>query len=308
MKRFLALFLALLMLVSLAACSSQSPDKPTDKPAPDDTDKPAQTDAPAPETDAPASGDFTFTEMTVVDNENCSIVITGLEDDSIWGFTMKVALENKSADKNYMFTITDAAVNGVKCSALFASEVSAGKKANETASFSDSVLEENGIGTYTDIEVTFRVYDSDDWSADDVALETVRVFPYGEDKATRFVREVKDTDTVLVDTDDVTVVFIGAEFDDIWGYKANLFMVNKTDTSVMFSADDVSVNGFMADPYFATTVPAGKCAFGSMTWSDSSFEENGITDVESIEFLLKAYDYDDWMADHFVEQTITLTP
>lgn len=64
----------------------------------------------------------------------------------------------------------------------------------------------------------------------------------------------------------------------------------------------------MADPYFATTVSTGKCAFGSMTWSDSTFEESGITEVESIEFLLKAYDYNDWTRDNFVEQTVTLTP
>lgn len=245
MKRFVAMLLTLLLLVSLTACGAlPSIIKPTDKPAPDNTDNPAQTDAPAPETDAPETGDFTFTELTVVDNENCSIIITGLEEDPIWGFSMKVALENKSADKNYMFTITDASVNGVCCTPLFASEVAAGKKANESASLSDSVLEENDIGAYTDIEVTFRVYDNDDWSADNIALETVHVYPYGEDKATKFVREPQDTDQVLVDDDNITVTFIGTEYDDIWGYTVKLFLVNKTDTSVMFSADDVSVNGY----------------------------------------------------------------
>lgn len=71
---------------------------------------------------------------------------------------------------------------------------------------------------------------------------------------------------------------------------------------------DASVNGFMADPFYATSVSAGKCAFSSMAWSDTTLEENGITEVEEIEVLFRAYDADDFMGEDFANEVITLNP
>lgn len=45
-----------------------------------------------------------------------------------------------------------------------------------------------------------------------------------------------------------------------------------------------------------------------MSWSDSTLEENGITNVETIEFKLRAYDADDWSASDLVNEVITLNP
>lgn len=116
------------------------------------------------------------------------------------------------------------------------------------------------------------------------------------------------TDNVIIDNDYVTVIVTGYEDDEIWGYTANLFLLNKTDKTVMFSVDDASVNGFMADPFYATSVSAGKCAFSSMAWSDTTLEENGITEVEEIEVLFRAYDADDFMGEDFANEVITLNP
>ena len=65
---------------------------------------------------------------------------------------------------------------------------------------------------------------------------------------------------------------------------------------------------FMADPFYATSVSAGKCAFSSMAWSDTTLEENGITEVEEIEVLFRAYDADDFMGEDFANEVITLNP
>lgn len=84
--------------------------------------------------------------------------------------------------------------------------------------------------------------------------------------------------------------------------------MNKTDTTIMVSTDEVSVNDFMIDPFFATSVPMGKMHFSEMSWFDTEFEDNGITEVEEIEFQLRVYDDEDWMADSFVEEAIVLKP
>lgn len=301
MKRLASLLLALMLILSLAACGGET------TPDTNDGTNPSQSESNNNEgkTD---ENKVSFTEVVAVDNAECTIKITEIDPDNMWGFTLKAQLENKSADKTYMFSVESAAINGVQCDPLFATEVAAGKKSNEEISFPGEELEENGVGDYTDIELTFRVYDSNDWEADAVAKETINIYPYGEDKATKFVREAQASDNVLIDNEYVTVIVTGYEDDEIWGYTVNLFLLNKTDKNVMFSVDEASVNGFMADPFYATSVSAGKCAFSSMAWSDTTLEENSITEIEEIEFKFRAYDEDDWSGNDFANETITLNP
>ncbi|MBE6701506.1 MAG: hypothetical protein E7582_06450 [Ruminococcaceae bacterium] len=293
MKKLLALILTVLMLMSVVACDSETQsDNGTN----------------SSQSQNKNSKEITFDGLVAIDNAECTVKVTEIDPDNMWGYTLKVQLENKSDDKTYMFSVQDAAINGVQCDPFFATEVAAGKKSNEQISFTKGELDKNGIKDYTDIELSFRVYDSDDWMSDDVAKETVHIYPYGEENATKFVRTSQTTDTVLVDNEYVTVIVTGYENDDVWGYTAKLFLLNKTDKNVMFSVDEASVNGYMADPFFATSVSSGKCAFSSMSWSDSTLEENGITDVEEIEFNLRVYDEDNWLSDDLVNKTVTLIP
>ncbi|MBR3759661.1 MAG: hypothetical protein IKK47_01525 [Ruminococcus sp.] len=251
---------------------------------------------------------ISFSEVIAVDNAECTIKITDIDPDNLWGYSLKTTLENKSSDKTYMFSVDSASINGVQCDPFFASEVASGKKSNEEISFTTDTLDENGIGDYTDIELSFRVYDNDDWLADPVAEETVHVYPYGEEKASTFVREAQASDNILIDNDYITAIATGYEEDDLWGYTVNLFLINKTNNDVMFSVDEASVNNIMCDPFFAETVSAGKCSFSSMSFSDTTLEKNGIETIEEIEFKLHAYNADDFMSDEFANESITLNP
>lgn len=310
MKKLAVLLLAFTLLFSLVACGGDVTENNTNSSDSNvtDTSQNVSIDTDQSNGEDGNKNEISFTELVAVDNDECKITITGIDPSNLFGYTLKVQLENKSAENTYMYTVENASVNGVRCETLLATEVAAGKKANTNINFFDSDLEDNGVGDFTDIELTFRVYDSNDWSADDVATETVHVYPYGEDKASKFVREPQANDNVIVDNDYVTVIVTGYENDDIWGYTVNLFLLNKTDKNVMFSVDNASVNGYMADPFFATEVVAGKCAFSSISWLDTTFEDNGITDVETIEFTFKAHDIDNLFDDDFVNETITLKP
>ncbi len=286
-----------------AETTSPATDAPTETTSPA-TEAPDETTSPA--TDAPDETEFQ--NILVIDNEYCKIEITGIDPDNFWGYTVKAHLENKSSDKLYMFSVDNAWINGVECDPLFATEVAAGKKANDSIYFSTSALEENGITDFTDIEIRFRVYDSDDWSADDVVCETVHIYPLGEENATTYVRGDIPSDYIAFDNEYATLIITGYEWDDIWGYVANIYLVNKTDLEVMVSVDEASVNGYMADPFFATTVDAHKSKFSSLSWNEDTLAENGITTVESIEFTVKIYDNNDWFADDLVNLTVTLNP
>lgn len=323
MKKILSLIISTILLLSLVSCTvetvsgnnketepiqseAQDPVESSSNNAGNNESEPNRT--PDETNDEPEKNEMIFEETVAVDNDECTIKITDIYDDIIWGYTLKVQLENKSADKTYMYSLESAAVNGVQCTTIFATEVAPGKKANDKIIFSDNMLEENDITEYTDIELTFRVYDSNDWMADAVAKETVHIYPYGEEKAVKFERLPKETDTVIVDNEYVKVVVIGCELGDIWGYTVDLFIINKTDKDVMFSTEEESVNGFMIDPFYATTVSPHKCAFDSITWSNSSLEENEITDVETLEFVLRAYNLDNILGEDFANEVITLNP
>ncbi len=161
----------------------------------------------------------------------------------------------------------------------------------------------------TDVALHFRVYD-DDWSADAIVDETFHIYPLGEENVIKFEREPQETDIVLIDTGDITMTVTGFEEDNIWGYTANVFLENNTDANLKFFVDDASVNGYMLNPFWATSVPAGACAYSSISWFNSILEEKHIdpSDISEIEMILRIYDDDDRMAEDFFNETATINP
>ena len=95
---------------------------------------------------------------------NCiKIVIKGLaEDDSIFGPSIVTYIEN-TGDKDVTVQTRDVSVNGFMVEAVFSCDVVAGKRAVDTITFMESDLEENGITTIENVELSFHVFDFDDW-------------------------------------------------------------------------------------------------------------------------------------------------
>jgi len=113
---------------------------------------------------------------------------------------------------------------------------------------------------------------------------------------------------VLVEDENITVKVTGTQEDSLWGYTVKVYLENNTDKELMFSVDDVSVNGFMCDPFWASTVSAGKKANEKITFSEAAFAENGIEAVEEITFTLHVYDSNDLSADSLLKKTFTVNP
>jgi len=111
---------------------------------------------------------------------------------------------------------------------------------------------------------------------------------------------------VLVDDENVTVKVVGTEESSLLGYSLKVFIENKTDKELMFTADNVSVNGFMCDPFWAESVDGGKKSNDTMTFLKSDFEKNEITTVEQIKLTLRVYDKNDLTAKDLVNVSVTL--
>lgn len=244
-------------------------------------------------------------DQVLVDNDSIKAEITGIDTDGFWGYTWKIYLENKT-DQTLMYAIENASVNGVMCDPFWATEVAGGMKENDDITWPSSTLENNDIERVTQVEFTFRVYPSDDWSADNVYEETLTVYPLGEENAETVGHTSSESDTVLFDNDTAQMIVTGYDPDNMWGYTVNVFLNNKTDRTLMFSVDDVSVNGYMCDPFWATDVAAGKSSNDDINFSSSDFESNGITDVNEIRMTVRVTDEETY--DVIYEDTFTLNP
>ena len=245
-----------------------------------------------------------FSEIILVDNDLCLIKITGIEKDTDKGYTLKTEISNKSG-KKYTFSAEDVSINGVMCDTVFSKAVSGGKTVKTEIVFDDELLKKNGVGEYTDIEMTLCAYDS---KGKDVLHKPVHIYPLGKDKAEKYVRKSRPSDSVIVDNEYITVIVTDYNKNGTLGYSVNLFILNKTDRKITAAVNEAYVNNKASEPSFEKNVTAGKCSFSRVTWSDKMLSELGLTEVGKIEFLLTAYYSDASQENNIVSRWIALKP
>ncbi len=231
-----------------------------------------------------ASTNVTIEEQVLVDQDG--IVVTALEytTDSIWGEGIKLLVENNS-DKNVTVSCKSLIVNDYMISDLFVSSVAAGKKSNETMYLSSASLKAAGIDSVGQIEVYFRVYDSD--SYDEI---------FNTDVVTIQTSEFANMDTTPDDTgielyNEGGVRIVGKTVDEnsFWGTAILLYIENTSGTNVGVRCEDMSINGFMMTPIFSCDVYDGKKAIDEITILSSDLETNGIESIDEVELKFHIY-------------------
>lgn len=174
MKKLLYSVLAVIVALTLVACSGTAELPTTESTVPVAPNAPVAPNLNPPETTAPQPD--AFSPIVLVDNEDICVKITGAENDPIWGYTLKVFLENRT-DKELMFTVDNVSLNRFMCDPFWAESVAAGMKSNSSIYWFESALEENGISDVEEISLTLRVYDSKDFSAEDVFQGSFTINP-----------------------------------------------------------------------------------------------------------------------------------
>ncbi len=250
-----------------------------------------------------------FAQQTILDNGQFTLSLKNYEPDGEWGPTLLFFIVNKTA-QNLMFTGKNISVNGIMCDPYWAYEVAPGKSAYCPANWMTASLETCGINYLSEVEMTLRVYDSDDWSADDVYNGALAVQLYNASSQPP-VSEVVYTngyaEQTLVDNEALTVIARDFNPEGEWGPTLVLFLNNKTDRTLMFTMEGVAVNDFMCDPYWGCEVSPGKIAYSQVNWMSSTVEASGISAFEKVDFTLRVYDTNDWSADDLINETFQLT-
>lgn len=313
MPRITAIVLSsLLCLMMLAGCGSTEPSEKKDivKTEADesgsggeeesgetseenDADPSSETDEDVPEssgsdeadTEAPSSDSVTIEEQVLVDQNDIRVTAKEYTVDSIWGDGIKILIENDS-DQDIMLSCDALIVNDYMITDLFASDVAAGKKANDTIYLSSSGLRAAGIDTVGQIEIYFKAYDSssyeDIFTTDCVTIQT-SAYDHMDTTA-------NDEGAVLYDESGIRIIGKTVDENSFWGTAILLYIENNSGRNVGINVDDLSINGFMLTPYFSTTVYDGKKSVDEITLLSSELEENEISSIDDVELKFHIYD------------------
>ena len=98
----------------------------------------------------------------MLDEAGVKITAKSLDMDAFFGPEMKLLIENNSG-KNLTFQCGNVSVNGYMVDAMMSVDVVDGKKANDSLSFMWSDLENCGINKIADVEMTFHIFNADNW-------------------------------------------------------------------------------------------------------------------------------------------------
>lgn len=180
MKKLTVMITAAALALSFTACGSKtdSESSATSTETTVATEPTEATEKPTESTADTAATEAVFEEIVLVDNEDITVKVTGINEDTLWGYALTVYLENKT-DKNLMFSLSDVSVNGFMCDPYWAQSVAAGMKSNTDVSWFADDLKANGIEKVEDVTFTLRVYDSNDWSAADILNESFNLHLHG---------------------------------------------------------------------------------------------------------------------------------
>lgn len=234
-----------------------------------------------------SSTSTTIEEQVLVDQDGIVVTATEYVTDSIWGDGIKLLVENNS-EKDVTIGCNALIVNNYMITDLFASEIAAGKKANETVYLSSSELKAAGIDTVGQIEIYFHIYESSTWdNIFDTDCVTIQTSEYANMDTTP-----NDEGQELYNEGGVRIVGKTVDENSFWGTAILLYCENTSGKNVGISVDDMSINGFMMSPFFSTTVYDGKKCIDDITVFSSDLEDNGISAIEEVELKFHIFDAD----------------
>lgn len=116
------------------------------------------------------------------------------------------------------------------------------------------------------------------------------------------------SDETIVDNDLCTFRIVRADLDPIWSFSLRAYCNNKTsDTTLSFSMDHVSVNGYMSDPMWAEKVsPGGIVEDSEILLFRNMFQTNGFPSADEIRFTFRVCDDVDQSAGDLVREVCTV--
>lgn len=233
----------------------------------------------------------TLSQQVIVDDKGIKITVEDITYEEYYGPQISFLIENNS-DKDISISSGMAIVNNVVFPNYFYADVNSGKKLYEDMHFYENDLKDLDITELGTVE--FKISISEQETYDEI-LATDMIKLVLNDKVD-LKREAKGEKIFSKEGITVYTEKCPKEDDDYYDYVTRFFVVNESNTDVTLRLEDVSVNGFMIDPYCSTSIPAGKMAYTNLYFYVSDLETNKIKEIEEVEFTIDIYNaksYDD---------------
>ena len=118
---------------------------------------------------------LTLADQILVDNRDCTILVTGFEPDNSWGYVMNLYLVNKT-DQDLVFNVDDSWINDNPCFTYWTEIVTAGNASYSSILWEKADLEESEIQVVRKISLPMLVY-SDQETEEALIDETFNIKP-----------------------------------------------------------------------------------------------------------------------------------
>lgn len=273
-------------------------------------------DLPTPSPEPKITYDNDFQAQTLVDNEECTIILQSVGYDDDYGYYWKLYFKNKTSDKKLGYSFGDCTLNGVGAS-LWLTSVEPGQEETEIHHWESSGLkiyninpqDINTVSFYLDVynELDYDVIPRHDFVDDDFV-----VYPKGEENATEPKHETQPTDLVLADNDACTLMICGFDPDGLDGYTAKAYIENKTDKEIMLAfRSGGSINGFECFPETDTMgIDEHTNAYVDIYYRDylDTYEANGKDPTSITEMVMPIVINNFNTRDIYVDETFTINP
>lgn len=205
---------------------------------------------------------------------------------------MEIWLTNNS-DKTLSIGLDDCTVDGYACDPLWGDWLEPGESSEGYMVWDDIT----GIPT----QITFRLYafDVNNLDADYLLYQTFTLYPQGEENVRLLTYERKETDVVLVDTEEITALVTGYD-DELC--EVLMHLENRTDRALTFRTDRLVADGMALDDSDYNSMPPHSML-------DVRFSLESLAQLPSeLRFRLEVTDRDAIFADPLSDTEHTIQP
>lgn len=263
MKKICMFVLILTLLVTLVGCGGQDAEQDLD-------------------TETQTSDD---NEICRFENDICAYRVIDVLDGE--DYTWSVELSNKT-DAVLVFSMDQVYLNDCKLDPYWAVSVAAHSTVKTSVSWDSASLDHCKIDAVTRADFTLHVYDGDA-----VLVETaLTLYPEGESAYAAVERIAQNGETVLLETEEYTVVAIAFDADAEQGCTLSLYLCNNSQREVTFCLNNLRINGQSADPNWLSELGGGKYCYETLSWSKATLSAKEITTVTGMSFDVMVCDAD----------------
>lgn len=231
--------------------------------------------------------------MVIIDNEYIKQTVVSADFNYDGDYVLGTTVENKT-DRSLTVDWRICTVNGVVFMVREQLEVQPKSSGVLELEYYDWYLEEVGITEVDELGFYVMVSDTEErWSGDPLYTGVCYHYPDGKspDEATRFVRQSKESDIVVEDSEDATFIVDSMEFDSFGNWNVNCYFVNNTDEPMIYEVKTLTADGWLLDPYgtLAYLLPHS-CCLQSIEVNKQLFEKSGITTPTELRFVIDKSD------------------